>query len=80
MAPVAAPVSVNVPPLHIVVADGVALTAVGAVLIVIAVVVTVVEPQGLVATNVYTPAEAVFTVKLAGVSAVEEKLLGPLHE
>lgn len=80
MAPVAAPVSVNVPPLQMLVADGVAVTNAGAVLTVIAVVVAVVEPQGLLATNVYIPADAVFTVKLAGVSAVEEKLLGPLHE
>ena len=45
-----------------------------------AAVVTVVEPHAFVAVKVYTPAEAVLTVKLAGDKAVEEKLLGPLQE
>ena len=52
VAPVAEPVSVSVAPVHRDVADGVADTAFGAVLIVIAAVVAVVDPQLLLATNV----------------------------
>ena len=76
----AAPVNVSVAPAHKEEEEGVAETPVGIALTVIADAVTVVLPQPFVATRVYTPAEAVLTVNDAGLSNVELKLPGPLHE
>lgn len=59
-------------PEHKLVADGVADTADGADNIIIAAVVAVAVPQLLVADNVYTPADAVPTVNVAGFRSVDE--------
>ena len=59
-------------PEHKLVADGVADTDEGSTLITSVPVVAVVLPHALVAVSVYTPADAVPTVKLAGLSNVDE--------
>lgn len=58
-------------PMHSEVAEGVAVTDTGLVLMVMAIVEDTI-PQLLVAVNVYTPAEAVFTVNAAGLRSVDE--------
>ena len=81
MAPGALPVNDNVLPVHNVVADKVAEPAPGDVIADTDGVVTVATvPHALLAAKVYTPAEAVPTVKLAGDNAVDTNPLGPLHE
>lgn len=69
---VAVPVSVSVAPLHSVVADGVAVTAVGAAFTVTDAVVAVVLPQPLVAVSVYIPLDKVVVVMAAGLRLVDE--------
>ena len=54
-------------------------TADGAGFTVTEAVVAVTVPQVFTAATVYTPADRVFTVRVAGLSA-EVKLLGPVHE
>ena len=56
-----------------------AIVGAGVALIVTDAVVAVVLPQLFVAVSVYTPADAVLTVTGAGLSAVDEKLFGPLQ-
>ena len=75
----AVPVSVRVLPAQSVVADGVAVTVVGLVLTFTVAVVAIVLPQLLVAVSVYMPAEAVLTVKPAGLRSVDVNDDGPLH-
>ena len=79
VAPVAVAVSVRDAPLQRVVAEGMAVTEVGTVFIVMADVVTVALPQLLVATNVYTPAEAVPVVIAAGLRTNDVNPPGPLQ-
>jgi hypothetical protein len=69
---VAVPVRVSVAPLHKVVDDGVAVTAVGAELTVTDAVVAEVLPQPLVAVRVYTPEDNVVVIIAAGLRLVDE--------
>ena len=66
------PVSVSVLPAQSVVADAVAVTVEGTVLMIIDGVVADVLPHTLVAVKVYTPADSVEVTKPAGLSTADE--------
>lgn len=79
VASAAVPVKVSDVPTHTVVADAVAVTDDGTVVIVNAAVASVL-PHMLVAVSVYTPADSALVANAVGFRSVEVKPSGPLHE